>query len=104
MVRIDSYKLKDLRFELREAYGVVRAYPVDQEAFLFCRLTQTKTLTPWAIDELCGPTRSDHHEQPTMLTFFTITCLVTCCVVNVPSVSLLLLCAGISSLCLSSVL
>jgi hypothetical protein len=54
MVRIDSYKLKPLRFELKEAYGTVRAYPVDQEAFLFCRLTQTKTLTPWAIDEIAG--------------------------------------------------
>jgi hypothetical protein len=39
MVRIDSYQLKDLRFELREAYG---------------GLTQTKTLTPWAIDEIAG--------------------------------------------------
>ena len=54
MVNIHTYQLKPLRFELKEAYGVVRAYPVDQEAFLFCRLTQTKTLTPWAIDEIAG--------------------------------------------------
>jgi hypothetical protein len=33
-------------FRIRSAYGVARAYPVNQAAKLFCSLTGTTTLLP----------------------------------------------------------
>jgi len=33
-----------ITYKLENAYGRTRAYPVSQEAILFCQLTQSKTL------------------------------------------------------------
>ena len=33
-----------ITYKLESAYGRTRAYPISQEAILFCQLTQSKTL------------------------------------------------------------
>ena len=46
--------LKPISFQLKEAYGRVRAYPISQEAILLCRLTEAKTLLPGNIGTIAG--------------------------------------------------
>jgi len=41
--------VKTIVFELRNNFGIVRAYPKDYEACLLCDLTNTKTLLPQSI-------------------------------------------------------
>ena len=38
--------MKPIRFKIESHYGLSRAYPLDQEAILVCRLSKTKTLLP----------------------------------------------------------
>jgi hypothetical protein len=38
--------MKSIRFKVESSYGMLRAYPLDQEAILICRLSKTKTLLP----------------------------------------------------------
>jgi hypothetical protein len=41
-------------FRIKSAYGVTRAYPVNQTAKLLCNLTGTTTLLPQNIDIIEG--------------------------------------------------
>lgn len=38
--------MKPIKFKLVSSYGLTRAYPLDRESILICRLSKTKTLLP----------------------------------------------------------
>ena len=46
--------MKQITFQLESHYGRLRAYPVDQEAILFCQITETKTLTSRSVGAIKG--------------------------------------------------
>ena len=46
--------MKQITYKLEHHYGRTRAYPVDQEAILFCQLTQSRTLTGGSIGTIKG--------------------------------------------------
>ena len=41
---LSTVQMITITYKLESAYGRTRAYPVSQEAILFCQLTQSKTL------------------------------------------------------------
>lgn len=45
----DLLPMITITYKLESAYGRTRAYPVSQEAILFCQLTESKTLLPGSI-------------------------------------------------------
>jgi len=50
----DLLPMKQITYKLESHYGRTRAYPVDQEAILFCQLTQSKTLTAGSVGTIKG--------------------------------------------------
>jgi hypothetical protein len=44
-----------ITYKLESAYGRTRAYPVSQEAILFCQLTQSKTLLASSVGTIAKP-------------------------------------------------
>ena len=50
----DLLPMKQITYKLESHYGRTRAYPVDQEAVLFCQLTQSKTLTAGSVGTIKG--------------------------------------------------
>ena len=46
--------MKQITYKVESHYGRKRAYPIDQEAILFCQLTQSKTLTAGSLGAIKG--------------------------------------------------
>jgi hypothetical protein len=45
----DTNGIMEITYYTRNVYGAERMYPVGQAARMICQLTETKTLTPWAL-------------------------------------------------------
>ena len=46
--------MRNIRFKLENHFGIIRAYPLSQEAILLCRLSKTKTLLPGDIGTIAA--------------------------------------------------